>query len=153
MLLFAAIWTRIAAGRLFHAIGPAAENPRLCMDDDRQRGTMRQYWSADRKCWRSTTVETGTQSSIGSIAVGSIRFGSTGVGSIGVGSIGVGSNRVGSIRIWSIRVGSIRIWSIGVGSIRIWSIGVGSIRFGSIGVGSIDRSGSGYVLKSNNILK
>ena len=63
MLLFAAIWTHVAAGKLFHAIGPAAENPRLCMDDDRQRGTMRQYWSADRKFWRPATVEAGTQSS------------------------------------------------------------------------------------------
>ena len=33
-LLFAAIWTSVAAGRMFHAIGPAAENPRLCMDEE-----------------------------------------------------------------------------------------------------------------------
>ena len=63
MLLFAAIWTRVAAGKLFQAIGPAAENPRFCMDDDWHRGTMRQYWSADRKFRRPTTVEAGTQSS------------------------------------------------------------------------------------------
>ena len=63
MLLFAAIWTRVVAGKLFHAIGPAAENPRFCMDVDWQRGTTRQNWSADRKFRRPTTVEAGTQSS------------------------------------------------------------------------------------------
>ena len=41
LLLLAAIWTSVAAGKLFHTIGRVAENPRFCMDVDWQRGTTR----------------------------------------------------------------------------------------------------------------
>ena len=49
LLLFLAIETRVAAGKSFHAIGPATANPRFCIDDNRQRLTTRQSWSVDRK--------------------------------------------------------------------------------------------------------
>ena len=63
LLLFLAIETRVAAGKLFHAVGPATANPRFCIDDNRQRLTTRHSWSADRKCRRPGTAETSTQSS------------------------------------------------------------------------------------------
>ena len=63
LLLFLAIETRVAAGKSFHAIGPATANPRFCIDDNRQRLTTRQSWSADRKCRLPGTAETSTQSS------------------------------------------------------------------------------------------
>ena len=66
LLLFLAMESRAATGKLFHANGPATAKPRLCIDDSRQRLTTRQNWSADRKCRRTRrpgTAETSTQSS------------------------------------------------------------------------------------------